>query len=131
MADAAGLGDRIFVDSAGTGNWHIGMPPDHRAQSASLQRGRDISNLQARQIENGDFARFDLILAMDQNNLMELKTMSPTDLQNKIHIFLNFANSIKVSDIPDPYYGEEENFEAALDMIESASSGLLKHISGI
>lgn len=93
--------------------------------------GQGFSNLQARQIENGDFARFDLILAMDQNNLMELKTMSPTDLQNKIHIFLNFANSIKVSDIPDPYYGEEENFEAALDMIESASSGLLKHISGI
>jgi len=68
---------------------------------------------------------------MDQNNLMELKTMSPTDLQNKIHIFLKFANSIKVTDIPDPYYGEEENFEAALDMIEFASSGLLKHISGI
>lgn len=127
MVENAGAGGRITIDSAGTGNWHVGMPPDQRAQNALMHRGRDVSNTRARQIELRDFVVFDLILAMDQDNFIKLKALSPIDQQKKIHIFRRFANSFESNDIPDPYYGTSDDFEVVLDMIESASLGLLDH----
>lgn len=131
MVENAGVGETIFAKSAGTGHWHIGNSPDHRAQSSCLDRGRDISDLRARQIKTSDFSEFDMVVAMDRSNLKTLMDLSPKDHRDKLHIFLDFSDSIRSSDIPDPYYGTSDDFELALNMIESASEGLLKYCLSI
>jgi protein-tyrosine phosphatase len=122
------LDGRIEVDSAGTGAWHVGNPPDTRARQAAIARGYDIGHLRARQVAPEDFDRFDYILAMDDDNLRNLKRMQPEGFRGHLGLFLEFADSSDVREVPDPYYGGEEGFDLVLDLVREASEGLLAHI---
>ena len=122
-----GLEDRIKVDSAGTGDWHIGENPDARAVAAARSRGYAIDQLVARQVEATDFERFDYILCMDRNNLRVLRDLCPSNHKAKLHLFLDFADSGHET-VPDPYYSGEQGFELVLDLVEDACAGLLQHI---
>ncbi len=119
----------IEVDSAGIGSWHIGEPPDERAQVAARRRGFDMSAIRARQIAHADFALFDLILAMDRENLAELRRRSPAQYRERVRLFLEFAPELGAQDVPDPYYGGESGFEEVLDLTEQAARGLLGHLT--
>ncbi|MGM0631786.1 MAG: low molecular weight protein-tyrosine-phosphatase [Pseudomonadota bacterium] len=115
---AAGLGDRIEVDSAGTGDWHVGKAPDARAQQAGLGRGYDLSALRARQLVMDDFHQFDYLLAMDHNNLAHMQQMAPAGLRERIHLMLSPLQ--QADEVPDPYYGAEDGFDEVLDLVEAA-----------
>lgn len=121
-------GPDIEVDSAGIGDWHIGEPPDQRAQAAARRRGLDMSRIRARQIVHEDFALFDLILAMDRQNLAELKRRAPAQYRERVRLFLEFAPELETLEVPDPYYGGDAGFEAVLDLAEQAARGLLGHL---
>ncbi|MFI8609250.1 low molecular weight protein-tyrosine-phosphatase [Pseudomonas sp. NPDC077649] len=126
---AAGLEDRVQVDSAGTGDWHVGKAPDSRTRIAAQRRGYDLSALRARQVEAADFQRFDLILAMDQSNLRNLQALRPAGAQADLDLYLR-RYELALDDVPDPYYGGEDGFEQVLDLIEQASEALLAEIRG-
>jgi protein-tyrosine phosphatase len=115
----------LEVDSAGTADYHIGAPPDPRSQRAALRRGIDISALQARQVAADDFSRFDLILAMDAENLRELQAMRPRNSRARLQLFLDYAPSLGRVDVPDPYYRDAAAFEEVLDLSTAAARGLL------
>lgn len=122
-----GLTDCIKVDSAGTGDWHIGKCPDTRSIKAAAKRGYDLSGQRARQVEATDFLRFDYILAMDSANLRDLERVCPPEFQQNLHLFLEFGSSAYDS-VPDPYYSGVEGFELVLDLVEEASQNLLAKI---
>ncbi len=124
-AEEEGVLDRFNIDSAGLGDWHVGQAPDARAQAAAGRRGIDISRQSARQIGRADFARFDLLLAMDEANVAELARLSPKEHRAKVRKFLDFAPQAGTRDVPDPFFGGAEGFDHALDLIEAASRGLL------
>jgi protein-tyrosine phosphatase len=128
LLDSTGLAGRVGVDSAGTGTWHIGKPPDRRAQSAMRMRGLDISNLKARQAVTGDFSRFDYVLAMDRSNHADLATLCPPGEAHRLGLFLDFTPGLEGRDVPDPYYGSGRDFDRMLDTIELGARGLLDHI---
>ncbi len=128
VAASRGLVPPVEVDSAGTGSWHVGNPPDGRAQAAAAARGVDISAQQARQIHADDFADFDLIIAMDRSNAANLEALAPQGQRTKIRLFLDFAPTATTREVPDPYYGGPEGFDQALDLIEAASHGLAEYI---
>jgi protein-tyrosine phosphatase len=121
-----GLSDCFEIDSAGIGDWHVGQAPDNRAQQAAMRRGIDISRQSARQLRADDFSRFDLILAMDDSNHADLRQLSPKHVHGKIRHFLDFAPQTATRDVPDPFFGEAEGFDHALDLIEAAADGLLE-----
>ena len=116
---------KLEIDSAGTADYHIGAPPDRRSQRAALKRGIDISGLRARQVSARDFDHFDLILAMDRQNLRELQALQPDDARAHLKLFLDYAPQLHLRDVPDPYYGDEAAFEEVLDLTTAASRGLL------
>lgn len=124
----AGLEERIYIDSAGTHDYHIGDPPDPRTQQAARQRGYDMSALRGRQVEIADFNHFDYVLAMDNANLSILKRLRPQDAQSHLGLFLEYAGKHEAREVPDPYYGGKDGFERVLDMVEDAAEGLLQHI---
>ena len=127
---AAGLGERVEVDSAGTHDYHVGAPPDPRSQEHAARRGIDLSTLRARQVCAADFERFDLLLAMDHDNLDELEEACPgPHLRHKLGLFMQFGVDAGSAVVPDPYYGGEAGFERVLDLVEAASNGLVKHLS--
>lgn len=122
------LGERISVDSAGTSSWHIGSPPDPRSQAAALKRGFDLSAQRGRNATPEDFQHFDYIMAMDAQNLMDLKRIMPSDFKGHLGLFLDYSTQTQYREVPDPYQGGEAGFELVLDLIEDASDGLLKSI---
>ncbi|MEQ9208983.1 MAG: low molecular weight protein-tyrosine-phosphatase [Pseudomonadales bacterium] len=122
------LQDQILVDSAGTGDWHLGKAPDPRAQSYAQNRGYDISHLRARQIEPSDFELFDYILAMDNQNLANIRSMQPADYRGHVSLFLDFLDEEEGREVPDPYYGGAQGFELVVDMVERACDNLLENI---
>ena len=124
----AGLTDKIFIDSAGTHDYHIGSNPDSRTQQAAIQRGYDMSDLRGRQVEQDDFDRFDYVLAMDKGNLAILHRIVPPDSETRPRLFLEYARNHAEREVPDPYYGGADGFERVLDMVEDAAEGLLLHI---
>lgn len=124
----AGLQAQVTVDSAGTHSYHIGEPPDARAQGAISRRGADISGLRGRQVADADFERFDYILAMDAGNLAILKRNAPAHAQEKIRLLLSFSRKYPGREVPDPYYGGAGGFDENLDMIEDAVEGLIGDI---
>ena len=128
QVEAAGLAEWIAVDSAGTGDWHVGDAPDHRAQSAGHRRGYDLSALRARQIAALDFERFDLVLAMDAANLDRLRELCPPALRSRVRLLMEFGSHGAVSEVADPYFGGGEGFELVLDQCEDACRGLLAHL---
>ena len=123
---AAGLEGQIDIDSAGTASYHVGEPPDSRAQAAARKRGIDISHLRARQARPEDFKRFDYVLAMDLENHRNLKTICPAGHEDRLGLFLDFAPSLGRREVPDPYY--EGGFDGVYDMIEQAAEGLLDDV---
>ncbi|MHB1099032.1 MAG: low molecular weight protein-tyrosine-phosphatase [Burkholderiales bacterium] len=129
MAEEAGLIEKIFIDSAGTHDYHIGRPPDERSMRAAKGRGYDMSGLRARQVEAKDFLHFDYILAMDRNNLAILKRIAGPGLQGRARLFMEFSRDFTDLEVPDPYYGGAQGFETVLDRVESASRGLLAEIA--
>jgi protein-tyrosine phosphatase len=120
QAQKAGI--ELDIESAGIGRWHVGRPPDERAQHHAKGRGYDLSALRARQVEPFDFERFDLILAMDRGHLHALERMAPEKRRAKIRLF------VAERDVPDPYYGGPEGFEAVLDLVEAACRDLLQEL---
>ncbi|WP_372777823.1 low molecular weight protein-tyrosine-phosphatase [Litorivivens sp.] len=130
MVDEQGLGSTILVDSAGTGDWHIGRPPDPRASAAAQQRGVDMSALRARQFQADDFHNFDYILAMDEDNLRDILAQEPGSHSAQVGLFLDYATHFEEREVPDPYYGGDEGFEHVLNLIEDAARGLLERLGG-
>ena len=129
VAEQAGHGDRFELDSAGTGSWHVGNPPDPRSVVAAAARGIDLSNLRARQVCKRDFMTFDLILAMDAANHATLLALAPQDYAEKIQLFLNNTPDGGKREVPDPYYGGEVGFEDILDLVEEGSRALLARLT--
>ena len=126
----AKLGDRISSDSAGTHDYHVGEPPDPRAQKIAGQRGYDLSGLRGRQVGRGDFDAFDYVLAMDEMNLRLLQRLCPAQHAHKLKLFMEFGTDTGIREVPDPYYGGAQGFERVLDMVEQAAQGLLSHVRG-
>lgn len=126
LAEQGGLTE-LEIDSAGTGAWHKGEPPDARAIEAGSARGYNFHGQAARAVESLDFARFDYILAMDRENLRALKAMQPDNWDGHLSLFMDFAGKPRTN-VPDPYYGGPEGFETVLDMVEAAGRGLCAHI---
>lgn len=116
---AAGLGALVTVDSAGTADYHIGEPPSEPARRRCALRGYDLQALQARQVCHADFADFDLILAMDRGHLRRLQALQPPGSRCRLHLFLEVLPGAG-PDLPDPYYGDDTDYDAMLDMIEAA-----------
>jgi protein-tyrosine phosphatase len=121
-----GLEDEVFVDSAGTGHWHVGSPPDERALSAASLRGLDLSAQRARQIAREDCQNFDYILTMDEENYYMVSSLCRGSAV--VRPFLDFATDSPEREVPDPYYGGPDGFEHVLDLVEEASEGLLEDI---
>ena len=124
----AGLTQVVKVDSAGTHNYHPGSPPDARSQSHAYLRGYDLSALRARQIQDADYAAFDLILVMDWDNLALLQADCPLAHQHKLRRLTEFSQAHDVTVVPDPYYEGAPAFETVLDLVEDACDGLLAHV---
>ena len=121
--EAPGLA--LEVDSAGTHGYHTGSPPDERAMAAARRRGYDLSALRARVVEPGDFARFDFVIAMDEEIHERLQGMVPRTHAARVALFLEFAPALGRRDVPDPYYGGAAGFEDVLDLVEEGARGLL------
>ncbi len=129
VRDAA-LDEHFVIDSAGTGSWHIGSPPDRRTQTAARARGLDLSTLRARQVSTQDFHEFDLIIAMDHDNRSALEAMRPREPHRagEVRLMLEFSEAAaaqRVREVPDPYSGGTHGFELDLDLLEDACRGLL------
>jgi len=119
-----GLQSGYQVDSAGTGGYHEGEPPDRRATAAARKRGYDLSTQRARAVRDSDFTEFDLILAMDQSNLDNLLARAPAAARSRIRLFMSVAPELP-QEVPDPYFGGEQGFEQVLDMLETAADAWL------
>lgn len=128
LVDQAGLTEVIEVDSAGTHDYHVGEPPDRRAQQFAFKRGYDISHLRAREVERSDFWEFNYILAMDHGHFRYLHALCPRGQEHKIKLFMEFAPHLEVLDVPDPYYGGDKGFDFVLNLVEAAARGLLTEI---
>jgi len=126
--ELAGLANEIACASAGTHDVNLGNAPDGRARAAALKRGYDMSRFRGRVVTDADFTRFDLILAMDRQNLEALRERCPPEQAERLRLLMEFAQTREVLDIPDPYYGNAQGFEVVLDMIEDACSTLLQHV---
>jgi protein-tyrosine phosphatase len=127
----AGLENDIEVDSAGTGGWHAGEPPDERATAAAHRRGILLEGA-ARQVRPADFDQFDLLVAMDRRNLRDLQALAPDDeAREKVRLLREFDPATAGApdvDVPDPYYGGERGFEDVLDMVEASCRGLIAEL---
>jgi len=122
-----GLEGRVEVDSAGTFGYHVGEPPDRRSIRAAAARGYDLSALRARTVTREDFARFDLLLALDRGHRRELEQLAPDGAAaRRIRLLLDYAPAFQGQDVPDPYYGGPADFERVLDLAEAGSRGLLE-----
>jgi protein-tyrosine phosphatase len=123
---AAGLGERVAVDSAGTQGLHAKEPPDPRAQALAARRGYDLSALRARKVTGEDFIRCHRILAMDEGHLAWLQRSAPADSRARLALLMDHARTPHAPrEVPDPYYGSERDFEHVLDLVEDACEGLV------
>lgn len=124
----AGYAELVEIDSAGTHAYHVGEPPDPRAQAAAARRSIDISALRGRQATQEDFLRYDYVLAMDHDNHADLLALCPPGQERKLRLFLEFATRSTERAVPDPYFGGESGFDRVLDLIEDAAAGLLADV---
>lgn len=122
------LDGRVEVDSAGTHGYHVGESPDPRTQRAAAARGYDLSNIRARKVTPPDLEYFDLVLAMDQNNLEVLRCMCPPELAERLDLFMRYARNFDDDEVPDPYYGLGHGFDLVIDMVEDAAKGLIDEL---
>jgi len=123
--ESCSLQNKILVDSAGTGDWHVGSPTDRRTSNAASARGYQLEHLVARRVRQQDFFEFDYLLAMDCDNLAALESARPSASNCRIELFMDYAARDE-NEVPDPYYSGEEGFELVLDMVEDAADGLLE-----
>ena len=130
MSRQAGLQERLFVDSAGTHDYHIGKAPDQRAQAHAARRGYDLSQQRARQLLAQDFETFDWILVMDAANEQAARRLCPPGQEHKLRRLGSFCLQHRSDEVPDPYYGGADGFEQVLDLVEDACTGLLQFLSG-
>ena len=128
LVQSVGMGQEIHIDSAGTHDYHVGNPPDRRAQQAASQRGYDLTSLRGRQVSPADFEHFDYVLAMDFDNLANLQRICPKQHSNKVHLLMEYSEKFDAREVPDPYFGGPQGFEMVLDMVEDAAEGLLRTI---
>jgi protein-tyrosine phosphatase len=131
LVSERGLEDEIEIESAGTGGWHVGDPPDSRSAAAARRRGITVDGA-ARQVHADDFEEFDLLLAMDRDNLAELRALMPAGSEHKVRMLREFDPASAGApdlDVPDPYYGGSNGFEVVLDQVEAACRGLLDEIA--
>jgi len=128
LVESYGLGDSIDVDSAGLADWHVGKAPDPRSQSHGLSRGYDLSHLKARAFSAKDFQDFDLILAMDESNVVGLAELDRKATETKVRLLTSYCQKHKVTEVPDPYYGNDQDFELVIDIVEDACAGLLQKL---
>jgi protein-tyrosine phosphatase len=127
LVDDAGLGDRISIDSAGTGNWHVGELPDPRSREVAALRGYDLSH-RARQFTVADFDRFELILAMDRSNLRTIAALGRDRTTPRVDLLRAFdPEAPEGAEVPDPYAGTGDDFELVLDICERACRGVLAY----
>lgn len=125
---AAGLDDAVTVDSAGTGDWHIGDPPDPRMTAAARKAGLELTGA-ARLVTIDDFAEFDLILAMDRANLAALRAMAPTvEAQERVRLFRSFEEGADGDEVPDPWGGAPEGFDRVVEISTAAAEGVVAWI---
>ena len=123
------LNKNIIVDSCGTGSWHVGESPDTRAIVAGKNRGYILDHLRARQLAPGDFDSFDYLIAMDRENLRDIKMLLPNKFSGKLALCTSFIKNSYVVDVPDPYYGGDNGFDEVINILELACLGLLEEIS--
>ena len=128
IVDSRDLSRTVMIDSAGTIGYHTGHPADERMQSAALRRGYKL-NSRSRKITFADLETFGLVIAMDRENLADIKTMHPTP-KSSIKLLSEFLDDSWPDDVPDPYYGGAEGFEYVLDMIEAACPPILESLTG-
>jgi len=128
-ATERGLSHLVETESAGTGGWHQGDPPDHRSIAVAKGHGIDISTQSARQLRLEDFTAFDLIFAMDRDNLRNLVRLAPHDSSADIHLFMDFVSGT-MRDVPDPYYGTPADFEHVFAMLDEGCGNLLDTLFG-
>ncbi len=125
-----GIQDDFFVDSAGTGSWHVGNPADSRMSLAASKRGIHLPSI-ARQISKEDISTFDFILTMDNQNLKDVKLLSSQQSivkKAELNPILTFASKTNLVEVPDPYYGGDKGFEDVLDLLDDACDGLLRRL---
>lgn len=130
LVEEAGVADAFVLDSAGTGGWHIGDPPDPRSREAARRRGIVVAGA-ARQVSAADFCDFDLILAMDRANLRDLRAAAPPDATAEVRLLREYdENSVGGGDldVPDPYYGGPDGFDDVLDLVDAACRGVLAEL---
>jgi len=124
----AGLDDRVEVDSAGTSDYHVDSPPDRRAVAHGERRGLRMQQLRGRQVERADFDRFDWILAMDEDNLADLKRVRPAGSRARVALLMSFAPEAGAREVPDPYHGGADGFERVLDLTAAAADGFVASV---
>lgn len=128
LIEQAGLTESIICDSAGTGGYHIGSPPDRRMAAAAARRGIMLKG-QARQFQRSDFEDFDLILAMDRENYKDILALDRGGkYRDKVRLMCDFASHHSEREVPDPYYGGPEGFNQVIDLLLDACEGLLQHV---
>lgn len=128
-AEAGRRGVEIDVDSAGTGDWHIGHPPDRRAVAVAARNGVDIAHLRARQVGPEDFRRFEHIVALDAQNLADLAAMRPADATAELSLLLDHVAGREGEAVADPYYGEADHFDVTWRDVTEGAKGLAARIS--
>jgi protein-tyrosine phosphatase len=126
LVNEAGLADVVGIDSAGTHGFHVGEAPDARAVAAARKRGYEITHAQGRQVAPDDYREYDMILAMDWENLSAMQQQCPKLHQHKLMLLMRFANEYEEATVPDPYYGGPEGFNKVLDYLEDACEGVLE-----
>lgn len=126
-AAARSRGVELYIESAGTGGWHAGDPPDPRMISAAGRRGYDLSHQRARKVEDADFFEFDYLLAMDLSNHTDLLELAPPNRECDIRLFLDFSDGDE-RETPDPYFGGDDGFDHVLKLIERGAAGFLDHL---
>jgi protein-tyrosine phosphatase len=128
-ARAVEAGLDLTVDSAGTGGWHVGEPPDRRAQATALRHGIDISRYRGRQVEREDFRRFTHIFALDHDNLANLRRLAPADGTAEIGLLLDLVEGLEGEAVADPYYGDETGFQRTWDQVDAAARALVARLA--
>jgi protein-tyrosine phosphatase len=127
--EAQRLGLDVEIDSAGTGDWHIGYPPDPRAAAVAARNGVDIAHLRARQVTSDDFRRFDHIVALDANNLRDLERLRPADGKARLTLLLDHVEGREGEAVADPYYGQDEHFDEAWSDVSAGAAALARKIA--
>ncbi len=128
-AEAARRGVEVVVDSAGTGSWHAGEPPDERAIAVAARTGVDITALRARQVTRADFARFDHIVALDHANLKDLRRLAPADATARLSLLLDWVPGRQGQAVADPWFGEAEGFDATWADAAAAARAIVERLS--